>query len=131
MSLNKLTKPGEGVTTMSVEYLVLQADEQAGPLARVTAHKLHQSWETLQEALDELGQYGWDLCTTIYSPTREHRGPGEHYCEGLIFKRMASSAEAMASAEAQAIVAEAVEIVEREGNGHSTDRQEGRCDLTS
>jgi hypothetical protein len=35
----------------------------------VTAHKLNQSWETLQEALDELGHHGWDLCTTIYSAT--------------------------------------------------------------
>ena len=60
----------------------------------------------------------FDLCTTIYSATREHRGPGEHYCEGFIFKRMASSAEARASAEASAIVAEAIEIVEREGDGH-------------
>jgi hypothetical protein len=97
---------------MSVEYLVVQAEAQDGPFARVTAHKLHQSWETLQAALDELGQQGWDLCTTIYSATREHRGPGEHYCEGLIFKRMASSAEA------SAIVTEALDIVEREGNGH-------------
>jgi hypothetical protein len=97
---------------MSVEYLVLQAEAQDGPFARVTAHKLNQSWETLQEALDELGHHGWDLCTTIYSATREHRGPGEHYCEGFIFKRMASSAEA------SAIVAEALEIVEREGDGH-------------
>jgi hypothetical protein len=62
--------------------------------------------------LDELGQHGWDLSTTIYSATREQRGPGEHYCEGFIFKRMASSAEALASAE------EAIEIVEREGDGH-------------
>jgi hypothetical protein len=97
---------------MAVEYLVLQADAEDGPFARVTAHKLNQSWETLQAALDELGQYGWDLCTTIYSATREHRGPGEHYCEGFIFKRMASSTEA------SAIVAEALEIVEKEGNGH-------------
>ena len=97
---------------MSVEYLVLQADAEDGPFARVTAHKLNQSWETLQAALDELGQYGWDLYTTIYSATREHRGPGEHYCEGFIFKRMTSSAEA------SAIVAEALEIVEREGDGH-------------
>ena len=103
---------------MSVEYLVLQAEAQDGPFARVTAHKLNQSWKTLQEALDELGQSGWDLCTTIYSATREHRGPGEHYCEGLIFKRMASSAEAMASAEASAIFAEAIEIVDKEGDGH-------------
>jgi len=50
--------------------------------------------------------------TTIYSATREHKGHGEHYCEGFIFKRMASSAEA------SAIVAEALEIVEREGDGH-------------
>jgi hypothetical protein len=84
----------------------------------VTAHKLNQSWETLQAALDELGQRGWDLYTTIYSATREHRGPGEHYCEGFIFKRTASAAEARASAEASAIVAEALEIVEKEGNGH-------------
>jgi hypothetical protein len=97
---------------MSVEYLVLQADAENGPFARVTAHKLNQSWETLQEALDELGQQAWELCTTIYSATREHRGPGEHYCEGFIFKRIASSAEA------NAIVAEALEIVEREGDGH-------------
>jgi Domain of unknown function (DUF4177) len=97
---------------MAVEYLVLQAEAQDGPFARVTAHKWHQSWETLQEALDELGQQGWDLCTTIYSATREHRGQGEHYCEGLIFKRLA------ASAEASAIVAEAMDIVEREGDAH-------------
>jgi hypothetical protein len=102
---------------MSVEYLVLQADAQDGPFARVTAHKLHQSWETLQAALDELGQQAWDLSTTIYSATREQSGPGEHYCEGFMFKRMASSPEAMASAEASAIVAEAIEIVEREGDG--------------
>ena len=69
---------------MAVEYLELQAEAEAGPFARVTAHKLQQSWETLQAALDELGPYGWDLCTTIYSATREHRGPGEHYCETAI-----------------------------------------------
>jgi hypothetical protein len=103
---------------MPVEYLVLQAEAEAGPFARVTARKLHQSWETLQAALDELGEDGWDLCTTIYSATREHRGLGEHYCEGFIFKRMAPSAEPSASAEAQAVVAEAIEIVEREGNNH-------------
>lgn len=73
---------------MSVEYLVLQADAEDGPFARVTARKLNRSWETLQEALDELGQDGWDLCTTIYSATRERSGAGEHYCEGFIFKRM-------------------------------------------
>jgi hypothetical protein len=105
---------------MAVEYLVLQADAEEGPFARVTAHKLHQSWETLQAALDELGPYGWDLCTTIYSATREHRGPGEHYCEGLIFKRVASATAASAEAEASAIVAEALEIVEQEGDGHES-----------
>jgi hypothetical protein len=103
---------------MAVEYLVLHAEAEAGPFARVTAHKLNQSWETLQAALDDLGQQAWDLCTTIYSPTREHRGPGEHYCEGFIFKRTAASAEAIASAEASAIVAEALEIVEQEGDSH-------------
>ncbi len=72
---------------MSVEYLVLQANAEQGPFARVSAHKLNQSWDTLQEALDELGQHGWDLCTTIYSATKERSGPGEHYCEGFIFKR--------------------------------------------
>ena len=103
---------------MAVEYLVVQAEAEEGPFARVTAPKLQQSWETLQAALDDLGQYGWDLCTTIYSATREHRGPGEHYCEGLIFKRTASPAAASAAAEASAIVAEALEIVEQEGDGH-------------
>jgi hypothetical protein len=103
---------------MPVEYLVLQAEAEHGAFGRVTAHKLHQSWETLQAALDELGQYGWDLCTTIYSATREYRAPGEHYCEGFIFKRMASSTAASAAAEASAIVAEAVEIVEQEADSH-------------
>jgi Domain of unknown function (DUF4177) len=101
---------------MAVEYLVLQAEAEAGSFARVTAHKRQQSWETLQAALDDLGQDGWDLCTTIYSATRERRGPGEHYCEGLIFKRLAASAATSASAEAEAIVAEAVDIVEQEGD---------------
>ena len=53
----------------------------------LVADKVKQSWETLQDALDELGQQGWDLCTTIYGPTRERGGPGEHYCEGFILKR--------------------------------------------
>ena len=72
---------------MPVEYLVLQADAEQGALAHVSAQKLNRSWETLQEALDDLGQQGWDLFTTIYSPTKERSGPGEHYCEGFILKR--------------------------------------------
>jgi len=83
---------------MSVEYLVLQAVAEDGPLAHVSAPKLNKSWDTLQEALDELGQQEWDLCTTIYSATRERNGPGEHYCEGFIFKRMAYTAGDRASA---------------------------------
>ncbi len=77
---------------MTVEYLVLQAVAEEGPFARVTARKLNKSWETLQEALDELGQHRWDLCTIIYSATRERGGRGEHYCEGFIFKRTADAA---------------------------------------
>ena len=77
---------------MYVEYLVLQANAEQGPFARVHAPKLNQSWETLQEALDELGQHEWDLYTTIYSATKERSGPGEHYCEGFILKRMSYTA---------------------------------------
>ena len=72
---------------MTIEYLVLQALPEQGPFASVRADKVKQSWDTLQDALDELGQQGWDLCITIYGPTRERAGPGEHYCEGLILKR--------------------------------------------
>jgi hypothetical protein len=53
---------------------------------------LNQSWETLQAALDELGQQEWDVYTTIYGPTKERGGPGEHYCEGFILKRLSSVA---------------------------------------
>jgi hypothetical protein len=112
---------------MSVEYLVLQAVPEEGAFGRVRAPKLNRSWPTLQEALDELGQQGWDLCTTIYSATREQGGRGEHYCEGLIFKRMASAAAPSAAAEASAIVAEAIEIVEREsGSREHRPASEGR-----
>jgi hypothetical protein len=83
---------------MTIEYLVLRALPEQGPFAAVSADKVKQSWETLQDALDELGQQGWDLCTTIYGPTRERSGLGEHYCEGLIFKRMAYAAGGRASA---------------------------------
>ena len=83
---------------MSVEYLVLQAVAEQGPFGRVNAQKLNQSWETLQEALDELGQHEWDLCTTIYSATKEQGGPGEHYCEGFIFKRLSNATGARTSA---------------------------------
>ena len=82
---------------MYVEYLVLQAAPEDGPLAHVSAPKLNKSWDTLQEALDELGQHEWDLCTTIYSATRERNGPGEHYCEGFILKRVAYAAGDSAS----------------------------------
>jgi hypothetical protein len=82
----------KGLVIMYVEYLVLQADAEHGPLARVRAQKLNQSWQTLQDALDELGQQEWDLYTTIYSATRERGAPGEHYCEGFILKRMLHAA---------------------------------------
>jgi hypothetical protein len=72
---------------MTIDYRVLQTLPQQGPFAVVSAHKLNQSWNTLQEALDELDPQGWDLCTTIDSPTRETGGPGEHSCEGLMLKR--------------------------------------------
>jgi hypothetical protein len=81
---------------MSIEYLVLQAEAEQGALARVRAEKLNRSWETLQAALDELGQQEWDLYTTIYGPTKERGGPGEHYCEGFILKRLSSAAGARA-----------------------------------
>jgi hypothetical protein len=83
---------------MAVEYLVVQAVAEEGAFGRLSAPKLNKSWETLQEALDELGQHEWDLYTTIYSATREHGGRGEHYCEGLIFKRRRDSVGERASA---------------------------------
>ena len=46
----------KGLAAMVIEYLVLQAEAEQGALARMRAEKLHQSWETLQVALDELGQ---------------------------------------------------------------------------
>jgi hypothetical protein len=82
----------KGLAAMYVEYLVLQAEAEQGALARVRAEKLNRSWETLQAALDELGQQEWDLYTTIYSPTKERGGPGEHYCEGFILKRVSYTA---------------------------------------
>jgi Domain of unknown function (DUF4177) len=88
----------KGAATMYVEYLVVQAVAEDGAFGRISAPKLHKSWNTLQEALDELGQQEWDLYTTIYSATREHGGRGEHYCAGLIFKRLSSSAGESASA---------------------------------
>ena len=81
---------------MSVEYLVLHAEAEQGALVRVRAEKLNQSWETLREALDELGQQEWDLYTTVYGPTKERGGPGEHYCEGFILKRLSYEAGARA-----------------------------------
>jgi hypothetical protein len=81
---------------MSVEYLVLQAEAEQGALARVRAEKLNRSWETLQAALDELGQQAWDLYTTIDSPTKERGGPGEHDCQGFILKRVSDTASARA-----------------------------------
>jgi hypothetical protein len=77
---------------MEIEYLVAQAVAEDGAFSRISAPKLNRSWNTLQEALDELGHEGWDLYTTVYSATREHGGRGEHYCEGFIFKRMGYSA---------------------------------------
>jgi hypothetical protein len=71
---------------MAIEYVVLQTLPEKGPLASLTADEVHQSWETLQDALEEVGQRGWELCTTLYCPTQERDGPGEYYCEGFILK---------------------------------------------
>jgi hypothetical protein len=82
---------------MVIEYLVLQAEAEQGALARVRAGKQHQSWETLQAGLDELGQQAWDLYTILDGPTKARGGPGEHYCEGFILKRRSSAASALAT----------------------------------
>ena len=68
---------------MSVEYLVLQADAEDGPFARVTAHKLNQSWETLQAASDELGQYGWDLSRPFTAPRENTKAMESIIARGL------------------------------------------------
>lgn len=73
---------------MNIEYLVLQSFPEKGPFAFVRSDKLNKSWD-LQEALDELGQEGWELCTTIYGPTGVRGANGDHFCEGFILKRAA------------------------------------------
>jgi hypothetical protein len=58
---------------MYVQYLVLQAEAEQGALARVRAEKLNRSWETLQAALDELGQQAgawWRLLPLSQPPAQ-------------------------------------------------------------
>jgi hypothetical protein len=43
---------------MTIDYRVLQTLPEQGPFAVASAHKLNQSWNTLQEALDELDPQG-------------------------------------------------------------------------
>lgn len=71
---------------MTIEYLVLEAYPDKGPFEMVCANKMNKSWP-LQEALDELGQQGWEICTTIYGPTRDRGNNGDLFCQGLILKR--------------------------------------------
>ena len=81
---------------MSVEYLVLQADAEDGPFARVRAQKLNQSWETLQAALDELGQYGWD---SVHDHLQRHERTQSLWralLRGVYFQTHGLSAEASA-----------------------------------
>jgi hypothetical protein len=70
----------------------LRSCVEEGACDRVRAPKLNQSWDTLQEALDERGQHAWDLCTTIYAATRATGGLGKQYRGGLICKRLAYAA---------------------------------------
>ena len=69
---------------MQTEYLVLEAFPDKGPLANVRSRKLAKSWQTLQEALDELGPDGWDINTCIYGPTGSQRG---QFCEAFILSK--------------------------------------------
>jgi hypothetical protein len=62
---------------MVIEYVVWHAEAEHGALARVRAEQLPQSWETLQAALDELGQQAWDVYTPIDGPTKARGVPGE------------------------------------------------------
>ena len=41
---------------MKIEYLVLQTFRDTGPFKKVRSGKLNKTWETLQQALDELGK---------------------------------------------------------------------------
>jgi len=72
---------------MSIEYLVVNTFPDLGPQSKVRSKKMAKTWDSLQEALDELGLEGWDLQTCIYGPTGERDMQGDHFCEAFIFRR--------------------------------------------
>ncbi len=68
---------------MKFAYQIITVSKEEGPFGRIFAK--NKSWPKLQEALDELGQDGWDLYMPIYGPF--HPKEGSHYCEGFIMKK--------------------------------------------
>jgi hypothetical protein len=70
-------------SVMPVEYLVVEAYPEFGPLRNVKSKKLEKRWESLQEALDELGSQGWELSETVYGGG----GSQKQHVEAYIFER--------------------------------------------
>ncbi|MGH8475764.1 MAG: hypothetical protein ACRER2_08360 [Methylococcales bacterium] len=67
---------------MKIEYIVLETHLDKSPFEEVSCDKLKKHW-TLQQALDELGPQGWNLCTTIYGPTKGRDKAGIIFARGL------------------------------------------------
>ena len=72
---------------MKKMYLVLETYPDKGPLSKIRSRKLNKTWNTLQDALDELGSQGWGISNTIYGPTGMGEHYGDHYCESFIMHK--------------------------------------------
>lgn len=73
-------------------YKILRLDNRrSAPLGSVVTSD-NESWNSLEDALNELGEAGWEIATPVYGPVpgREHQG--DNWLEALILVNKSASA---------------------------------------
>jgi len=73
-------------------YKILRLDDRrSGPLKGIVRSD-NESWNSLEEALNELGETGWEIAIPVYGPVpgREHQG--DNWLEAIILFNKVHSA---------------------------------------
>lgn len=67
-------------------FKILRLDHQRSGILAGLVRSDDESWGSLDEALNELGETGWEIATPVYGPTSGTVYKGDHWLEALILR---------------------------------------------
>ncbi len=67
-------------------FKILRLDHQRSGILAGVVRSDDEFWDSLEDALNELGEAGWEISTPVYGPTSGSVYKGDHWLEALILR---------------------------------------------